>query len=99
MISLDDDVAMTYLAESSENLAAIEVDLLAIESGAATFPEGPLNRVFRAVHSIKGGASFSISRRSASSRARWRKSSPSFFAGRSRLRRTRSGCCFARLTN
>ena len=58
MICLDDDVAMTYLAESSENLAAMEVDLLAMERVGATFLEEPMNRVFRAAHTIRGGSSF-----------------------------------------
>ena len=46
-----------YLAECQEHLAAIEADLLAIEASRTAVDEGVVNRVFRAVHSIKGGAS------------------------------------------
>lgn len=47
-----------YLAESRENLATIEPDLLAIEEGGAEIDEKLVNQVFRAAHSIKGGAGF-----------------------------------------
>jgi two-component system chemotaxis response regulator CheY len=46
------------LAESREHLVRIETDLLTLEAGGAESDEDLLNRVFRAVHSIKGGASF-----------------------------------------
>jgi two-component system chemotaxis response regulator CheY len=58
MISLDDEVAGDYLAESRENLDTIEVDLLAMAKGATANDEERVNRVFRAVHSIKGGSGF-----------------------------------------
>ena len=47
-----------YLAECREHLATIETDLLAIEQGGADIDEQLVNRVFRAAHSIKGGAGF-----------------------------------------
>ncbi len=58
MISLDDELATEYLAESREHLATVETDLLALERGGAEISEERVNRVFRAVHSIKGGAGF-----------------------------------------
>ena len=39
-----------------EHLAAIETCLLAIEKGGAEIDEELVNRAFRAVHSVKGGA-------------------------------------------
>jgi chemotaxis protein histidine kinase CheA len=58
MINLDDELAQEYLAECCEHLATIETDLLAIEKGGAKIDEELVNRVFRAVHSVKGGAGF-----------------------------------------
>jgi two-component system chemotaxis sensor kinase CheA len=57
-LNLDDDLVQEYLAESREHLATIETDLLAIEQGGANIDEQLVNRVFRAAHSIKGGAGF-----------------------------------------
>ena len=58
MIDLDDELAEGYLAECREHLVTLETDLLAIErDGAGTDEEG-VNRAFRAVHSVKGGAGF-----------------------------------------
>ena len=56
--NLDDDLVLEYLAESREHLATIETDLLAIEQAGAAIDEQLVNRVFRAAHSIKGGAGF-----------------------------------------
>ncbi len=58
MINLDDELAEAYLAESREHLADIETDLLAMEKGGGETDGELINRVFRAVHSIKGGAGF-----------------------------------------
>src|ERR1039458_7471811 len=57
-LSLDDELVQDYLAECREHLATIETDLLAIEQGGAKIDEQLVNRVFRAAHSIKGGAGF-----------------------------------------
>ena len=57
MINLDDELAQDYLAESSEHLAAMETDLLAIEKNGAEVDEERISRLLRAVHSIKGGSS------------------------------------------
>jgi len=56
--SLDDELVHEYLAESREHLATIETDLLAMEQAGAAIDEQLVNRVFRAAHSIKGGAGF-----------------------------------------
>ena len=56
--NLDDDLVLDYLAESREHLATIETDLLSIEQAGAAIDEQLVNRVFRAAHSIKGGAGF-----------------------------------------
>src|ERR1700684_1928704 len=56
--NLDDDLIHEYLAESREHLATIETDLLKIEQAGADIDEDLVNRVFRAAHSIKGGAGF-----------------------------------------
>ncbi len=54
----DDELVQDYLAECREHLATIETDLLAIEQGGSEIDEQLVNRVFRAAHSIKGGAGF-----------------------------------------
>jgi two-component system chemotaxis response regulator CheY len=56
MIGLDHELANEYLAESREHLASMEVDLLAIETAGAEVDVEVIARLFRAVHSIKGGA-------------------------------------------
>jgi len=58
MINLDDELAEDYLSECNHHLAIIETDLLTIEKGKGEADAELLNRVFRAVHSIKGGAGY-----------------------------------------
>jgi two-component system, chemotaxis family, chemotaxis protein CheY len=58
MFKLDDALVVDYLAESCEQLETVEADLLAIEEQGAKIDEERVNRVFRAVHSVKGGAGF-----------------------------------------
>jgi two-component system, chemotaxis family, sensor kinase CheA len=53
-----DDILQDYLAECREHLDGIEGNLLAIEQGAGNIDEELVNKVFRAAHSIKGGAGF-----------------------------------------
>ncbi len=54
----NDETLQMYLEESFEHLASIENDLLAIESDGAAINEDLVNKVYRAAHSIKGGAGF-----------------------------------------
>ena len=54
----DDETLQMYLEESIEHLADIETDLLAIEEAGADIDEDLVNKVYRAAHSIKGGAGF-----------------------------------------
>ena len=54
----DDETLRLYVEESIEHLADIENDLLAIEKAGADINEELVNKVFRAAHSIKGGAGF-----------------------------------------
>ncbi len=56
--NLDDEVLQMYIEESREHLADIETDLLSIEKRGADIDEEIVNKVFRAAHSLKGGAGF-----------------------------------------
>jgi two-component system chemotaxis sensor kinase CheA len=54
----DDEILQGFIEESLEHLADIENDLLAIEEAGEKIDEDLVNKVFRAAHSIKGGAGF-----------------------------------------
>lgn len=54
----DDEILQGFIEESLEHLADIENDLLQIEEGGENIDEDLVNKVFRAAHSIKGGAGF-----------------------------------------
>ncbi len=54
----DDEILQGFIEESLEHLSSIENDLLAIEERGADIDENLVNKVFRAAHSIKGGAGF-----------------------------------------
>ena len=58
VIDMNDETLLTYLEESREHLANIESNLLNIEESGADIDEELVNTVFRAAHSIKGGAGF-----------------------------------------
>lgn len=58
MIFEDDETLRMYIEESMDHLSDIENDLLAIEEAGADIDEELVNNVFRAAHSIKGGAGF-----------------------------------------
>jgi two-component system, chemotaxis family, sensor kinase CheA len=58
MTTQDDETLRMYVEESCEHLASIENDLLTIEEIGARINEDLVNKVFRAAHSIKGGAGF-----------------------------------------
>jgi two-component system chemotaxis sensor kinase CheA len=55
---MDDETLSMYVEEAAEHLEDIESDLLVIEQGGADIDEDLVNKVFRAAHSIKGGAGF-----------------------------------------
>ncbi|MGM0417096.1 MAG: chemotaxis protein CheW [Thermodesulfobacteriota bacterium] len=54
----DDETLQMYVEESLEHLADIETDLLALEEQGEEIDEELVNNVFRAAHSVKGGAGF-----------------------------------------
>lgn len=54
----DDETLQMYLEESLEHLSDIENDFLAIERAGENIDEDLVNKVYRAAHSIKGGAGF-----------------------------------------
>ncbi|MBU0943477.1 MAG: chemotaxis protein CheW [Proteobacteria bacterium] len=54
----DDEILQGFIEESLEHLADIESDLLQIEEAGSDIDEDLVNKVFRAAHSIKGGAGF-----------------------------------------
>lgn len=54
----DDETLGIFIEESQEHLNGIENDLLEIESTVANLDLDLVNKVFRAIHSIKGGAGF-----------------------------------------
>ncbi len=56
MINLDDELAKDYLAECHEQLVALEADLLRMEAGGAAADPDVVNRAFRTVHWLQGGA-------------------------------------------
>ena len=53
-----DDLLKVFVEEALEHLSAIENDFLALEKTGDAFDPDLVNRVFRAAHSIKGGAGF-----------------------------------------
>ncbi|MGM0759124.1 MAG: chemotaxis protein CheW [Thermodesulfobacteriota bacterium] len=55
---MDDETLQMYVEESKEHLEDIESDLLQMEQDGAAVDEELVNKVFRAAHSIKGGAGF-----------------------------------------
>jgi two-component system chemotaxis response regulator CheY len=55
---LSDNLLVDYLADSREQLTMIESELVAMEGDGAEIDEERVNRVFRAVHSIKGASNF-----------------------------------------
>ncbi len=55
---VEDETLLMYIEESKEHLDTIEGDLLAIEQQGENIDEALVNKVFRAAHSIKGGAGF-----------------------------------------
>ena len=53
-----DELLAAFVDEAAEHLSSIENDLLAIEKAGNAVEPALVNKVFRAAHSIKGGAGF-----------------------------------------
>lgn len=58
MLDEEDELLNEFVTESREGLAEIESDLLAIEACGDEIDLDLVNKVFRAIHSIKGAAGF-----------------------------------------
>ncbi|MBI5534142.1 MAG: chemotaxis protein CheW [Deltaproteobacteria bacterium] len=56
MILQDEELLQDYVTECREHLADIEAQLLALEASGDHVDESLINTIFRAAHSIKGGA-------------------------------------------
>jgi two-component system chemotaxis sensor kinase CheA len=54
----DDGLLLEFIAEGKEHLAAIEPDLLTLEQTVGNVEPEIINRIFRAIHSIKGASGF-----------------------------------------
>lgn len=68
----DESIIAEFVAESREHLATVEPDLLAMEERGKGVSQEVINRVFRAVHSLKGGRVSSPSSPSSTSATPWR---------------------------
>lgn len=58
MFEGDAELLSDFVVEANEGLAEIESDLLAIEEAGVNIDSDLVNKVFRAIHSIKGAAGF-----------------------------------------
>ncbi|HUQ71680.1 MAG TPA: Hpt domain-containing protein, partial [Planctomycetaceae bacterium] len=58
MFEEDAELLNDFVVEANEGFAEIETDLLTIESHGAAIDVDLVNKVFRAIHSIKGAAGF-----------------------------------------
>ncbi len=58
MADFDDSLLDELIIESKEHLETIEPDLMELEENPKTVDPEAINRIFRAVHSIKGGFGF-----------------------------------------
>ncbi|MCB0283020.1 MAG: chemotaxis protein CheW [Calditrichaeota bacterium] len=54
----DDEIIRVFIEESHEHMNGIEADLLDIEKDGENINTDLVNKVFRAIHSVKGGAGF-----------------------------------------
>jgi two-component system, chemotaxis family, sensor kinase CheA len=54
----DDEIIQVFIEESVEHMDGIETDLLDIEKDGKNINVDLVNKVFRAIHSVKGGAGF-----------------------------------------
>ena len=56
MFDLDNELTELYLSECQEHLGSLERDLMRLEKFGVEADEDLVHRMFRAVHSVKGGA-------------------------------------------
>ena len=54
----DEAIINEFVAESLDHLESIEPDLLVLEQHQNEIDDNIINRIFRAMHSIKGASSF-----------------------------------------
>ncbi|HUU28593.1 MAG TPA: Hpt domain-containing protein [archaeon] len=57
-MELDGEALHIFIEDSQDNMSGIENDLLAIEAGGENIDNELVNKVFRAVHSVKGSAGY-----------------------------------------
>ena len=57
-MELDGETLRLFIEDSQDNMSGIENNLLAIEAGGEEIDDELVNKVFRAVHSVKGSAGF-----------------------------------------
>ena len=57
-ISADESLIAEFVAEGRDHLGLIEPDLLALEKSGKSVSGEVINRLFRAIHSVKGSAGF-----------------------------------------
>ena len=58
MVGQDPEMLQMFLDEASEHLGNLEPDLLELEDNKEHPEDDLINRIFRAVHSLKGSAGF-----------------------------------------
>jgi two-component system chemotaxis sensor kinase CheA len=54
----DEELIQEFVIESRDHLAGIEPDFLTLEQCLDDIPSELINRIFRAIHSIKGASGF-----------------------------------------
>jgi two-component system chemotaxis sensor kinase CheA len=96
MIDLDDKLAEEYLAECREHLDTVDMDLMAMEKGAAELDEELINRLFRALHSVRRQAFRSGKVRELAHQME--EAMAQIHPARSCPRRTWSACCWVPMT-
>lgn len=58
MTDFDNEIIQDFILESREHLSNVEPDLLELETDSESVDSEIINRVFRAIHSIKGASGF-----------------------------------------
>lgn len=58
MMQFDEAIVEEFVAEAKEHIASVEGDLLALEKMSDDLDQDLINKVFRAIHTVKGSAGF-----------------------------------------